>query len=279
MADAVHTTDMDQSAQGSSLARNFSLVAGLAFAVAAIGVLTQMSAGFLYRLHILPLGTALQGVLPWGAYIALGGAGLCLLAIIASFVVFKGDGLKRAALPIIGLLAGAISAGTPAYMRYLGPTWAPIHDISTDLENPPQYVDVLPLRKETGATNTADYLIEMKRGDLKINVPDAQRKSYPDIQPVILAGVPPAEAFNRALEAVKKQGWTLASAKPEEGHIEAWERSHWFGFYDDVVIRITPADNGSRVDIRSNSRVGGGDVGMNTLRIRKYVKTLSEIKG
>ncbi len=274
MADAVHTTDMDQAAQGNWLRRNFTLVAGLAFAITAIGVITQMSAGFLYRMHILPLGIALQGVLPWGAYIAAGGATLCLIVAITSFVLFKGHGLKLAILPVIGLIAGVVSAGTPAYMRYLGPTWAPIHEISTDLDNPPPFVDIVPLRASTNATNPPEYVTQLKRGAIFINVPETQRKFYPDIQPVML-NVPPAEAFNRALEAVKKIGLTVVAAKPEEGRIEAFERSHWFGFYDDMVVRVTPADNGSRVDIRSKSRVGGGDVGMNTLRIRKYVKALN----
>ncbi len=275
MADAVHTSNMGDSAQGSALARNYRTIALLAFAVAAIGVITMMSSGTLYRMHILPLGLALQGVLRWGAYIAAAGAALCLVAVGIAFAQFKGDALRRAALPLIGLVVGLVAVGTPTYMRYMGPAWAPIHEISTDLDNPPPFVDIVPLRASTNATNPPEYVTNLKRGDLIINVPDAQRKSYPDIQPVILANVPPAEAFNRAVEAVKDIGLTVVAAKPEEGRIEAFERSNWFGFYDDVVIRVAPQDNGSRIDIRSKSRVGGGDVGMNTLRIRKYVKALT----
>lgn len=275
MADAVHTSNMGDSAQGSALARNYRTIVILAFAVAAIGVITMMASGPLYRMQILPLGVALQGVLRWGAYIAIGGVVLCLIAVGIAFTQFKEGALRRAALPLVGLVAGVVAAGTPTYMRYMGPAWAPIHEISTDLDNPPPFVDIVPLRASTNASNPPEYVTNLKRGDLIINVPDAQRNSYPDIQPVILANVPPAEAFNRAVEAVKDIGLTVVAAKPEEGRIEAFERSHWFGFYDDVVIRVAPQDNGSRIDIRSKSRVGGGDVGMNTLRIRKYVKALT----
>jgi uncharacterized protein (DUF1499 family) len=275
MADAVHTPGMDGSAQESALARNYRTIVILAFTVAAIGVITMMASGPLYRMGILPLGVALQGVLRWGAYIAIGGVVLCLIAVGIAFTQFKEGALRRAALPLAGLVAGLVAAGTPTYMRYMGPAWAPIHEISTDLDNPPPFVDIVPLRASTKASNPPEYVTNLKRGDIFINVPEAQRNSYPDIQPVSLANVPPAEAFNRALEAVKDIGLTVVAAKPEEGRIEAFERSNWFGFYDDMVVRVAPQDSGSRIDIRSKSRVGGGDVGMNTLRIRKYVKALT----
>lgn len=275
MADAVHTAGMGDTGQNSWLVRNYGKIATFAFAVAAIGILLQVGSGLGYRMKVFPLQLALLKILPTGAYIAAGGAALCLIVVVIAFTQFKGRAFALALLPLIGLVAGGAAALTPAYMRYLGPTWAPIHEISTDLENPPPFVDAVALRASTNATNPPEYVTNLKRGENVINVPEAQRKFYPDIQPVILANVPPAEAFDRALKAVDKMGWTMTAAKPEEGRIEAFERTLWFGFYDDVVIRVTAADNGSRVDIRSKSRVGGGDVGANTLRIRKYVKALT----
>ncbi len=46
----------------------------------------------------------------------------------------------------------------------------------------------------------------------------------------------------------------------------------WFGFKDDVVIRVRPvADGGSsRIDVRSISRVGLSDLGANAKRIETW---------
>jgi uncharacterized protein (DUF1499 family) len=81
-------------------------------------------------------------------------------------------------------------------------------------------------------------------------------------------------AFEHALATVHKMGWDLVAADAAAGRIEATDTTFWFGFKDDVVIRLRPADEGSRVDVRSLSRVGGGDVGTNAKRIRTYLDAL-----
>ena len=102
-----------------------------------------------------------------------------------------------------------------------------------------------------------------------------QRAAYPDVQPAIL-NVPPAQAFERALAAVHDMGWEVVKADATEGRIEATDTTFWFGFKDDVVIRVGPTDGGSRVDVRSLSRVGVGDAGTNAKRIRAYLKALTQ---
>ncbi len=141
------------------------------------------------------------------------------------------------------------------------------NDITTDLENPPPYVAALAQRKADNSQNTGEY-----KG---AKIAEQQRKNYPDIAPVTL-DVPPAAAFDRALAAAKKLGWTIATTDPEAGRIEASEKSRWFGFTDDVVIRVTPNGSGSRIDVRSSSRVGTGDFGVNAARVRKYLAALRE---
>ena len=273
-------TETKEAAQGGWLARNTAKIAMIAFAAAALGALVEFSAGLGYRFGLIPLRVALQQMLPWGAYLAGGGAVLCILALVAGAVVHKSAVLRRGMLAVIGLIVGVTGVYIPYSIRYSDAPRPPIHDISTDLDSPPAFVDVLPLREQTGATNTAEYLLENKRpGGVVINVPDAQRTAYPDIQPILMDGVSPADAFNRALDAVKRQGWTLVTAKPDEGRIEAWDKTFWFGFIDDVVIRVMPTDAGSKIDIRSVSRVGGGDAGKNAQRIRGYIETLRTIGG
>ncbi len=261
------------------LARNYHRIAVVSSAVALIGVIIEIGSGLGYRFGILPLQRALLTLLPTGAYIAAAGAALCAVTLLLALVLYKGAFLGRSAMVIVGLIVGGLGAFTPYSLRYSSSPHPPIHDISTDIENPPAFVDVLPLREQTHATNTAEYLQETKRGAIIINIPEAQLKAYPDVKPIVLEGVSTTDAFSRALEAVKKQKWTLVTAKPEEGRIEAWDKTFWFGFIDDVVIRVTATDGGSKIDVRSLSRVGGGDVGKNAERIRGYTQTLLATKG
>ena len=84
----------------------------------------------------------------------------------------------------------------------------------------------------------------------------------------------PADAFKRALQAARDMGWEIVAADAAAGRIEATDTTFWFGFKDDVVIRVEADGAGSRVDLRSVSRVGVGDVGANAARIRAYLRTL-----
>src|SRR6058998_1595895 len=129
-----------------------------------------------------------------------------------------------------------------------------INDITTDTEKPPQFKKPLPY----GGPQVAEQ----------------QRKAYPDIQPAVLAAGPEA-AFARALAAAQAMGWDIVDAQPKEGRIEATATTFWFGFKDDVVVRITPLPAGSRIDVRSKSRVGRGDTGTNAQRVRAYLKRLN----
>jgi uncharacterized protein (DUF1499 family) len=101
-------------------------------------------------------------------------------------------------------------------------------------------------------------------------VAEIQRASYPDVQPLVLP-VPPPEAFARARKAAESLGWKIVAAHPEEGILEATDTTGWFAFTDDIVVRIRAVPEGSRIDVRSTSRVGKSDVGMNAKRIRKYL--------
>ena len=97
-----------------------------------------------------------------------------------------------------------------------------------------------------------------------------QRAGYPDLGPLVLQA-PPQQAFARALAAARDMGWEVVATEPGDGRIEATTTTFWFGFKDDVVVRVTPADGGSRIDVRSVSRVGRSDVGTNAKRIKTYL--------
>jgi uncharacterized protein (DUF1499 family) len=140
----------------------------------------------------------------------------------------------------------------------------PIHDITTDLADPPAFEAVLPLRQD--APNPSEY-----GGD---SIAAQQREAYPDLGPLTL-DLPLDAAFRRAQEAARDMGWEIVDSDPARGRIEATATTPWFGFKDDVVVRVRPEDGGSRVDVRSVSRVGRSDVGTNARRIREYLEELS----
>src|SRR5260221_12885439 len=101
-----------------------------------------------------------------------------------------------------------------------------------------------------------------------------QRAAYPDLAPILLPAAP-GEACARAAAAAEAMGWEVVGRDAAAGTVEAVDTTKWFGFKDDIAIRITPTpEGGSRIDIRSKSRVGRSDLGTNAQRIRAYAERL-----
>jgi uncharacterized protein (DUF1499 family) len=177
--------------------------------------------------------------------------------------------MKTTFIPLgLALLAAAIAIG--AGVAYVPLHWlqtaraaATINDISTDTANPPAFIAILPLRAASPVP--ASY-----PGS---ETAQAQRRAYPDIAPLELA-VAPAAAFARALDAATAIGWEIVAADAVAGRIEATATTPWFGFRDDVVVRVAPTPTGSRIDVRSVSRVGKSDLGANAKRIRAFFARL-----
>lgn len=228
--------------------------------VALACLLAMLGSGFGNRTGMWDYRAALT-TLRWSVYIAAG-AGVVALA-----------GLVLAATARAGMLAAVGAAGVLIALVLVLPAWnlqriasqvPRIHDITTDIENPPQFVALLAVRQK--APNGAVY------GGPKLA--KEQQAGYPDIKPAVLDS-PPAQVFDRALAVAKKMGWEIAGADAAQGRIEATATTFWFGFKDDIVIRITPASNGgSRLDMRSMSRVGRSDIGTNAKRIRAFLAAL-----
>lgn len=242
-------------------ARPRSTLAVLGFSLAAIAALVTLAAGPLYRFGALDLGPAFS-LLKWGAYGALAAAVVSLVGVVATRVGTRTRGIG---LAMLGVVIGLVTAYVPWQWRQKAQEVPPIHDVTTDTADPPEFRAVLPLR--AGAPNPSEY-----EGD---SIAAMQREAYPDIEPLVL-DLPPEEAFERALQAARDMGWEIHSDEPSEMRIEATATTFWFGFEDDVVVRIGPADGGSRVDVRSVSRVGRSDVGENAERIREYLAEVRE---
>jgi uncharacterized protein (DUF1499 family) len=253
------------------LSQNYRRIAAVGFGIVVLGGTVALLTGPGVARGLWTYGTGFL-VVRWAVYAAAAGGAICLLSVFAARRGVGRNILARVPLGIIGIALAVLIVVVP-YMAAL-PGNPPIHDITTDVEDPPVFVDALKLRAEAKAVNPAEYLGEMTRGDRHIKVTELQKEFFPDIQPINLT-VAPAEAFTRAARAVRDLKWTVTAEKPEEGRIEAFDRTKWFGFVDDVVIRIRPNGSGSRVDVRSVSRVGTGDRGLNAQRIRKFVRAIS----
>jgi uncharacterized protein (DUF1499 family) len=232
--------------------------ATLALVLALLTALALVAIGPLHRSGHVSLDVAFR-ILRWIAY---GGIASIVLALVGIVIGASGRRGMSAAVAALVIVVGTFAL--PAIWLRQASRVPPIHDITTDLDRPPAFVAIVPLR--AGAANPIDYA--------GAEVATKQRQGYPDIAPATLA-VPPNQAFDRALATARSMGWELVASDPASGRIEATDTTFWFGFKDDIVIRVAPASGGSRVDIRSSSRVGVSDLGVNAARIRKYLTALT----
>ena len=135
-----------------------------------------------------------------------------------------------------------------------------IHNISTDIEDPPQFVAAYELRVE--GENPLAYDSEV--------IGPLQREGYPDLGPLELP-LPQGEVYERVISVLDDAGLEIVRGDRDSGEIEAVATTFWFGFKDDVAIRLREVDTGTRLDIRSVSRVGASDLGVNADRIREII--------
>jgi uncharacterized protein (DUF1499 family) len=217
------------------------------FGCVLLAILVLAASGPAVRFHLVPFPLGLR-LLAWGALAAFAAGGCALAALAVPRLRNEGMGW---------LLAGAVLG--------LGGSLVPLRAVLA-ARSSPRIHDILPLR--AGARNSADY------GGPEVAA--AQRRAYPEVRPLELT-VPAAVAYARALAAARAMDdWEIVASDPASGRIEATATSSWFGFKDDVVVRVTPTAQGSRVDVRSASRVGRSDVGANAARITGYLAKVGE---
>ena len=164
---------------------------------------------------------------------------LGIAAAVLALIFFLMPRIRRQGAMVLmtAFILGAASAAGPLEFRRQARAVPPINDIATDSQS------------------------------------EVQRAAYPDIAPLELAQPAPA-AFERSLAAARAMGWEIVEADPAAGTIAAVDTTFWFGFKDDVTVRVTPLAAGSRIDVRSKSRVGRGDAGTNARRIRAFLERL-----
>lgn len=230
----------------------------LALGIALLALLILLIGGPGYRLGLWDLGFGLLGVMRYALYLGAAAAGLGLLGLVVP--KFRKDGVGTL---VLALILGAVVAAVPVGVRQIASSKPFIHDITTDLDDPPVFVDVLPLRAD--APNPPEYGGE--------EIAEQQRAGYPELGPAFF-DAPVGRVFDAAVDTVQAMGWVQVAASEAEGRIEATDTTLWYGFKDDVVIRIRAEDAQTRVDVRSKSRVGGSDLGKNADRIEGFLEAL-----
>ncbi|RKQ70866.1 uncharacterized protein DUF1499 [Litorimonas taeanensis] len=156
-----------------------------------------------------------------------------------------------------------------------------IHDITTDTQDVPKFgALILAERAEVEGVNTVDYIGKMaatrdaegNRGQKLVSV--LQTKAYPDIRSIVI-GDDKEVAFGKAKAVAEQMGWDVKVSDLSEGRIEATDTTFWYGFKDDVIIRLRDSEGGGTlIDVRSVSRVGRSDLGKNADRIRKFLEKM-----
>jgi uncharacterized protein (DUF1499 family) len=246
-------------AAGASLSRILA-VAGLALAIFAVLVLAAGPIGWRAGLWHYRIG--LLTLMPAAGCLGVAALALSVAALLAGLRARSRRDLTGA---LLGMLIGAGVAYFPWHWSNQRGAFPRVNDVTTDLADPPSLAFSEASRKAEEGNPTA-YDAHQFAG--------VQQRAYPDIVPARLA-VPPAAAFDKALALVKARAWVIVETDRGAGVIDANDRSFWFGFTDDVAIRVTTDGEGSRVDIRSSARQGRGDYGVNARRVRAFLAALS----
>jgi uncharacterized protein (DUF1499 family) len=234
--------------------------------VVAVGcALTALGAGLGYRFGWWHYGAGIA-TLANVFWFAAGTAAICAVAVVLAVMV--ANARRALVMGLAGLAIASVTAWVPYDLRMTANALPPIHDITTDLADPPKFVRIATLRKAD------DHPVAYDRPKLAAQ----QQEAYPDIVPLVLRA-PRDKVLAAAQAALASMGLELVEVDAELGRIEATATSLLFGFKDDVVVRITEGLGVTKVDVRSKSRVGRNDLGMNAKRIRAFQSKLKAAMG
>ncbi len=230
---------------------------------------TWWSKGLLIAAAVVLVGLPLSALgYRWGlwglgfAFTALRYLFYFAIAALASTLVGGAIALvKKRRKDIVTIAHALVMVGVPAafvLMQFRAVQGVPpIHDITTDGANPPMFSGLVEGMPERSLAYEDVY--------------DQQQSAYPDIESMA-SPLSVADAYAKALATAASLGWEIAREDQSAGLVEAVDTTFWFGFKDDVIIRVGARGDGSVIDVRSVSRVGRSDLGKNADRIREFVE-------
>ena len=235
-----------------------------ALILALLGGLAAISPGPLYKADLVALGGAFW-TLRQAALLCIAAAALAGLLIVAG--LFRGVPWRTGLALLVAFAIGTGTADTIAGMREKAAR-NPIHDVTSDVDDPPQFALLSPRTYDDGS----------RAGRAAHPHPHwrlAHRYLYADIDTVTLA-TDPAETLKAVRAAAEAMGWQIAGTRQAAGrqYLEATATTGWFGFTDQLVIRLAPGEAGTAVDIRSVSQIGVSDLGANAERVRTFFEQL-----
>jgi len=224
-------------------------------------------------------------IVTWGPRLLIAAMILAGIALLVSLIRRPREGVT---LALVALLIPALGFGYLLYVRSQTSAIPPIHDVATNIEDPPVFSEGIMRERTAGGANPIHPLtaplssIEAYKGPRFADrhartVGALGREAYPDLRTVTVTAAPD-RLFAVVREQAQDRGWTIATDDPESGRLEAMAETFWFGFKDDVVVRVRPAGapNQWHLDARSTSRVGLSDMGANAARLRDYLGDVTE---
>jgi len=210
-----------------------------------------------------PLLARLGVVAPLAGFgiFALGGL-LGLLTLIAALIAVVRRGFVSAGP---ALVLGLVVTGIFMVIALPGRGFPRINDITTDVNNPPQFVIASSLPGNEGRDMRypgTDFATQQIAG-------------YPDLAALKMTA-PPDQVFQRVVATARQMpGWEITRNDTAARTVEGVATSGWFRFKDDFVIEVRPDNGASVVQMRSKSRDGRGDIGANAARIKTFFASLT----
>ncbi|MEM7004166.1 MAG: DUF1499 domain-containing protein, partial [Pseudomonadota bacterium] len=211
------------------------------------------------------------GIWPFTGGFLLLAVGVVLATIVfflgligAVYIHVKGGGADRTRC-LIGVAISVVILGLMGNQFMQAQSVPPIHNISTDTQDPPAFDKIIAIRAQDAGNNPEAYDAS--------KLAEQQRAAYPYVKPLVSPRAPTV-LFGQAQAAMEGMGLEIVNSDANRGIIEATDTTFWFGFKDDVVVRIRPEGKGSVLDIRSVSRVGQSDLGKNAQRIGQILNAL-----
>lgn len=253
----------------------------LSMALTVIGPLIFILAAIGYKIGLFSLGFSL-GTLTrqLGPNVLILGLFVSIIALILAILVKPKKGI---AVGLIGILVPILGLGYAVQVKNKAQRLPFIHDITTDTQNVPQFgSEIMAERAKIDGVNTTDYAgktapakdAQGNRTEALVSV--LQTRGYPDIRSIVVSDEKQA-AFAKAEAVARQMGWKIKATNPEAGTIEATDTTFWYGFKDDVIIRLRNSEGGGTlVDIRSISRVGGSDIGKNAERVHAFLDKMKD---
>lgn len=252
-----------------------SLFAPVYFAVAALGVKFGLW-GWRFGLGTL--------IVEWGPRLLIAALVLGAAALLAA-LTSRPRG-RAVAAAVLALAIPAVGLAYGQQVRSASEDIPPIHDVSTNSGHPPQYSARLMALRDAAGSNPVHppttplgsieaYQSPRFADRASRTVADLGKEAYPELQTLVVRA-DQRMLFEVLVDEARKRGWQIHTSDPGGGFLEATAETFWFGFKDDVAVRVRRARSPGTllVDARSTSRVGLSDMGANAARLTNYLEAV-----